>query len=162
MPRFGNIPPNKGKSLGLAWLREHAQFTGHDCLLWPFGKARGYGQVTAGNGDKRILKAHRVMCGMAHGEPPTPKHEAAHSCGNHGCVNPNHLSWKTRAENQAESVAMGRKYTGGRAGPLGAYNARTILGLKGKLSQDRIAEMFRVSHSTVAKIHRGELWKSLS
>jgi hypothetical protein len=45
----------------------------------------------------------------AHGEPPTARHEAAHSCGKGhlGCVHPGHLSWKTRNENRADMVRHG-------------------------------------------------------
>lgn len=150
---------NKGQSNNLDWLRRQLSCgsTTSGCIIWPFGKARGYGQIGIGN--RKIAKAHRVMCEMAHGPAPTPKHEAAHSCGNRSCVNPAHLSWKTRPNNQAESVAMGRYYTGGRRGKLGRENALKIRDLKGKLSQDKIAEKFGVTHSTVAKIHRGEIWR---
>jgi hypothetical protein len=106
-----------------------------------------------------MTKAHREMCRLAHGEPPTPKHEAAHSCGSHACINPNHLSWKTRSENQMDSVRAGRVYRGGRRGKLNRNLADRIRRLKGKLTQDEIAQMYEVTHSTVAKIHRGELWK---
>jgi hypothetical protein len=99
------------------------------------------------------------MCELAHGDPPSTKHEAAHSCGNHSCVNPRHLAWKTRSENQLDSVAMGRVYRGGRRGKLNRAFAERIRRLKGKLSQDQIAKMFDVTHGTVAKIHRGEMWK---
>lgn len=48
----------------------------------------------------------RHMCKLKNGDPPTPDHEAAHSCGNgkHGCINPNHLRWATDAENMADTV----------------------------------------------------------
>jgi hypothetical protein len=51
--------------------------------------------------------AHRAMCRLIHGNPPTPKHQAAHSCGNgrRGCVHPGHLRWATDAENRAERRA---------------------------------------------------------
>lgn len=141
----------------LEWLRGKVATVSNDCLVWPFAKVRGYGQVTVG--ENKIKKAHRLMCEMANGKAPTLKHEAAHSCGNRSCVNPGHLAWKTRPKNQAESVAMGRYYSAGRVGKGGIERARKILSLKGRLSQDKIAAKFGVTHSTVAKIHRGETWR---
>lgn len=151
-----NIHPTKGKGVTAAWLRAHVSFDGNGCLEWPFSRSRGYGHLKYGN---KIMKAHRQICILAHGKPPTPKHEAAHSCGNHGCVNRNHISWKTRRKNQAQSVAMGRFYRNGRGGTLNRADATEIRALKGQLSQDKIAAKFNVTHSTIAKIHRGEIWK---
>lgn len=153
--RIASRPPPK--RAGMMFLLGHVSYKGEECLRWPMGTNRGYGQVCIGGATVR--KAHRVMCELAHGSPPTQKHEAAHICGNHFCVNPRHLAWKTRKENQLDSVRMGRMYRGGRGGKLNRKNADRIKRLKGKLSQDQIAKMFDVTHSTVAKIHRGELWK---
>lgn len=95
-------PPHKGKGRQFLWLQAHVSHQGDDCLTWPFyrhpnGRGRlGYlGQQ---------WWAHRLMLVLAKGEPPTPKHEAGHDCcnGHLGCVNPRHLSWKTRSENQKE------------------------------------------------------------
>lgn len=140
----------------LDWLFERRKHDGDDCLLWPFSTSRGYGQVKAWD---KIRKAHRVMCTIAHGPSTDPTHEAAHSCGNTRCVNPKHLSWKSRPANQADSVAMGRFYNGGRRGKLDRDRANQIRALKGTLSQNEIAARFGVTFSTVAKIHRGELWR---
>lgn len=82
------------------WLDAHAQHSGDECLIFPFPRLRnGYGHF-----GKPHIAAHRYMCGLLNGEPPTDKHQAAHSCGRgaDGCVNPTHLSWKTNAENQVE------------------------------------------------------------
>ncbi len=151
----------KGKSVALNWLRGHVLHEGDECLIWPFSSTRGYAQVKY---EGRIQKAARIMCGWIHGDPPTPKHEAAHSCGNgdKGCVNPKHLSWKTRAGNHADAFAHGTAYVNQRGVPrakLTPSQAIQIRSLKGNLSQDKIAKLYGVSHSTVAKIHRGELWR---
>lgn len=84
----------------LRWLETEARnYEGDECLQWPFATAgHGYGQVKIG---KTHYGAHRIVCEWENGPPPTPEHEAAHSCGNghKGCVNRRHLSWKTRKEN---------------------------------------------------------------
>ena len=73
-----------------------------DCLIWPFARdSDGYGQIAL---DGRVRHVHRIICEKTHGPPPTPTHEAAHSCGNGylGCVNRRHLRWKTHKENMEE------------------------------------------------------------
>ncbi len=97
---------------GPEWLRAHVSHDGDECLIWPFGRnSRGYGAV--GFRGKRV-GAHRAMCILAHGEPPTGTSHAAHSCGNGhlGCVNPNHLAWKSPAENQRDRLRHGTDVRG--------------------------------------------------
>lgn len=142
------------------WLKNRVGTTDDSCILWPFARARAYGQVAIIRpGKKTICKAHRVMCKLAHGEPPTPRHEAAHICGNALCVNPRHLKWKTRSANQLDSVTMGRVWRGGRRGKLTRDKADRIRSLRGVVSLDKLANQFGVTFSTIAKIHRGETWK---
>jgi hypothetical protein len=73
----------------LGWLKEHIGYDGDECLTWPYSldKKTGHGSV---NVNRKIEDPSRLMCAFAHGEPPTPRHEAAHSCGkgHKGCVNP--------------------------------------------------------------------------
>ena len=85
-------------------------YEGDQCLLWPYGKDRyGYGKIW--NGRKKV-GLHRLVCEITNGPAPTPKHEAAHSCGNGhlGCCTKRHLSWETHAENMADKIRHG---TGG-------------------------------------------------
>lgn len=135
-------------------------FQGEDCLTWPFHEdGHGYGELQVGG---TRWKAHRLVCQKVHGDPPTPEHEAAHNCGNGhlGCVNPNHLEWKTHAENMAMTVEHG---TSGRGSshPLSKLTEEDvlcILSLKGAASQRTIAERFGVTRQTVSDIHRGRRW----
>jgi hypothetical protein len=102
------------------------------------------------------------MCELAHGEPPTSKHEAAHSCGkgHEGCVNPKHLAWKTKTENRQESNEHGK---GGRSnyGKYGRFNRdeiREILSLKGKMRQVDIAARYGVDWTTISSIYCGQTY----
>ncbi len=91
----GRGSPNKGKGKAFAFLQSLVGHVGDECVSWPFGRMhKGYGQL--GHLGKSH-KAHRMLCEMVYGPPPTDKHQATHSCGNGhlGCVNPNHLEWKT-------------------------------------------------------------------
>ena len=89
------------------WIMEHAAHDGDDCLIWPFSVSdHGRGTVTLHG---RHMSAPKAMCIAAHGEPPTGRHEAAHTCGkgHEGCMNPRHLRWATRRENEADKVVHG-------------------------------------------------------
>lgn len=98
---------NPGRSKVMLWIRDvalpHAE---GGCLIWPFPREpTGYAS-TVRNGKKIYI--HRYICEIAHGEPPTQKHHAAHSCDNGpgGCVSPKHVSWKTNAENQLDHFRL--------------------------------------------------------
>ena len=101
--RKGQPSPHRGKGRGLAWLKAHIDHQGDDCLIWPHSQNhQGYGQLGYFG---KVRKAHHIMCLLVHGEAPTPRHHAAHSCGNghKGCAHPKHLSWKTPTENRLEA-----------------------------------------------------------
>jgi len=87
---------------GLQFLNSLFDHQGEECVTWPFSRTpQGYGQTFF---CAEVMGAHRVMCILKHGEPPTPDHQAAHSCGKgrDGCVNPKHLRWATPKENIAD------------------------------------------------------------
>lgn len=109
----GHVPPQTGNGKNFLWLKAHVSYAGDDCLAWPFSCAQsGYGRIGYMG---HMWPAHRLMCVLAQGEPPTPKHVAAHECGNGhlGCVNPRHIAWKTARENQLDRKIHGR-YEGGK------------------------------------------------
>lgn len=148
---------NKGKGKALAWLLAHVGYQGDDCLPWPFSSCwNGYGSVSI-NG--KIRKAHRAMCELAHGEPPTPRHLAAHSCNNGhlGCVNQRHLSWKTPRENMLDRQAAGtltkKRWTN--KGRVTEEDRELIRLLKPFANQREIAAIFDLSYQHISLIQRG-------
>lgn len=145
------------------WIERHTAYDGEECLMWPFSKdGYGYGTVNPRGGER---KAHRLMCSIVHGPPPTPKHEAAHSCGNGhlGCVSPRHLRWATREENMADRLLHGGGNRGARHGmaKLSEDNVRAIRSMRGAASQLEIAKTFGISRTLVCLIHQRKRWQWL-
>lgn len=100
--RKGGRKPKMNGLYVADWVLAILPYDGDDCLPWPYARDKdGYGIATI---DGKARRAHRYICLLSYGEPPTPKHETAHSCGNGhlGCVNPRHLRWATCLENQRE------------------------------------------------------------
>jgi hypothetical protein len=135
-------------------------YDGDDCLAWPHGTTdSGYGVLTF-NGKK--VYAHRLVCEAAHGPAPTPRHEAAHSCGNGhlACVTKKHLSWKTRTENEADKLNHGTRYRGSQHvnAKLTEDDVRQIRAMIGTVTYKKIAEQFGVSIETISGINAGRSW----
>lgn len=132
-----------------------------DCLVWPFGRDRdGYGRFRLGHITHYV---HRLVCGDVHGAPPSPKHQAAHSCGNAGCCAPTHIRWSTPRENELDKVDHGTSNRGSRHGnaKLTDEQVLEIKALLGTTSQSAIGRLFGVSQGTVHLIARGKIWSWL-
>ena len=143
------------------WLMEHKDWQGDECLIWP-GALNGNGRGTAHIG-RGPMSAPRAMCILAHGEPPTPEHHAAHTCGNGhiGCANPRYLRWATPAENEQDKVLHGtlRKGTAINTAKLNEHAVRDIRrrladGETGKA----IAAEFGVTPALVSNIKLRKSW----
>lgn len=129
-----------------------------ECLLWPFSKAGyGYGKLLY-NG--RWRNAHRLICEMTHGEPPTELHEAAHSCGVAACVNKRHISWKTTTENHADKLLHGTDNRGERhnMARLKSEDIFAIRRLGKTMPRREIARIFGISYGYVGDILRRARW----
>lgn len=145
----------RGESASRQWILDHVAYDGDDCLIWPFSNARGgYGHfVYLGKG----RYAHRYMCELKHGPAPSDTHEAAHGCGNSSCVNPHHISWKTRTENKMDCRLHGThvKHRTGNIGKVTREQAAEIRSLKPTKTLKELAEQFGLSQSGVANICTG-------
>jgi hypothetical protein len=133
---------------------------GPECLIWPFNRPNGtYGMIKI---DDKPFLVHRYICTIVHGEPPTPKHQAAHSCGRgrQGCVSPGHLSWKTAKANNDDKYEHGTIFFG-EAHPnskLTEADVREIRSLAGRMLQKHIARKFGITRQAVRLIHRRINW----
>lgn len=142
------------------WFREHVSHEGDDCLIWPYATNEvGYGSTSY---EGRSSYAHRVMCIMAHGEPPSPDHDAAHSCGNGfgGCVNPRHIRWATRQENILDQIEHGTIARGEKKANavLTENTVRDIRENSGIISVREMADMYGVSIQTIYAVLSRRNW----
>jgi hypothetical protein len=152
-----------GTSLGepARYFREVVlSYDGSDCLIWPYAKdGPGYAKLWL---DGSVKTVSRLVCEHFKGPPPTPQHEAAHSCGNGngGCVAKKHLRWATSVENKADKIGHGTTNRGERQGAhkLTEADVRQIRSMCGSFSQSEIAKQFGIDQSTVSDIHRRKRW----
>jgi hypothetical protein len=150
----------KGQGKSYRWILAHVDYPHQDwCLIWPFARDKHGRGMLGVNGEG--WWAHRLMCKLAQGDPPTPKHTAAHSCGlgHEGCVNPRHLEWKTQAENLEDCRAHGTivRHRGGNVRRLLPMQVREIRQARGFQTQGQLAARFGVSEGTIS-----DIWHSRS
>src|SRR3990167_9672321 len=156
LARYGN-PFGGGPSKGAAqnYFRDVVlKHESDDCLRWPFCySSTGYGKVQHAG---RMHRVSRLVCQMVNGQPPTPKHQAAHNCGNRACVNKRHLRWATRAENMADTLIHGTHLRGENHTMAKLTNAQAdeIRAMEGTMLQREIATRFGVSRVCVHQILR--------
>lgn len=137
-----------------------------DCIIWPFspgsnGRPNG---ITLSDGKRHLIP--RVVCEIKHGPPPSPDHEAAHSCGkgNAGCINWAHLRWATHKENEQDkvihgTVIRGEKYPHALITNAQAEEIRTMYKTT-NLLQREIGALFGLKQSEVSKIVRNKAYVS--
>lgn len=145
------------------WLVAHVDHDGDACLIWPFFRMpTGYGSFGyLGNAHY----AHRFMCELVKGPPPTSKHYASHECGkgHEGCVHPKHIDWKTPYDNAIDRLKHGNnRKAGGPRDILNAEKASEIRALKGVMTQYELAAVYKVSRETISSIHTGRGWAAVS
>lgn len=132
-----------------------------DCILWPYATdPYGYPHLKTPHGEKF---GHRLSCEMRHGPPPG-RYDAAHTCRTPACINPRHLRWATRSENQQDRVADGTSNRGERCGNA-KLTASDVWGIKfflrGGLPTKTIAQHFGVGRSNISAIRCGRSWTHL-
>ena len=94
---------------------------------------------------------------LAHGEPPTPSYEAAHTCGKGhlGCTNPRHLRWATRSENHMDKNLHGTMPKG-ETHPWARLSDDVIAKIRAsKTGMTATAKEFGVSRGYVWEIQTG-------
>lgn len=149
----------------LRFLREVViPYEGDDCLPWPFSRIRsGYGNMLF---QGRMQIVPRIVCAVFCGPAPTPKHQAAHSCGrgHAGCVNPRHIRWATPLENASDKFRHGTALHGANhpSARLAEADVRRIRQLgRWRQGYKEIADQFGITDGHVANIVARRVWTSL-
>lgn len=127
-------------------------------LIYAASMTRGYLALRPAGATRRHYVA-RMVCEAFHGAPPSPRHEAAHSDGDHQNNAPSNLRWATSQENKADMVAHG-------TAPRGARNAMSRLteeqaqAIRRDLRPAReIAAAYGIHSVHVGAIRRGRRWR---
>jgi hypothetical protein len=133
-----------------------------ECVLWPFATMDGgYPHIRRNGKDVRV---HMLVCEQAHGPRPSKRHQTAHSCGVSSCINPRHLRWATKVENEADKIRHGSTNRGERHGmsKITEAVARQAIEMKRSGLPCRIigAEI-GLSKSQVERIVSGQSWGHL-
>lgn len=164
--------PNSGCWLWLA-----------SCLKDRYGKL-SYGVIGRCDGSGRLYLAHRASWIIHNGEIPDGL-DVMHSCDNRQCVNPQHLSLGTRADNMADAVAKKRTCGGPRRSLImkgvfenpeyvanhkakrprgeahGCAKITTADAIAIRNSQEQtsvLARKFSLSKGTIRNIRSGRIW----
>lgn len=151
--------PSKGRNL--QFIKDHVDHEEVDkCLIWPYSRDdSGYANAKMTEIEE-THSASRIMCTLSKGKPPTSSHQAAHSCGKgcDGCINPNHLSWKTSKENIADKEIHGTSNKGERnvKAKLSVDDVKFIR--SSEKSNVELALCFSVDKSTIGDIRRRKTW----
>ncbi len=153
--RYGD--PQAGISLQGAALEHMYAHMWDECPKWPYIRSpQGYGRVSFGG---KLWHAHRLVCTIVHGPPPTPDHHAAHNCGNgaEGCFGAACVAWKTITENARDRIKHGTQ-----SRKLTVDQVREILRGEPERKRNRAAIALAVRHgvhpATIFTIWKRETW----
>ncbi len=146
------------------WMLTKVAFGMSDCWHWvAYVDSLGYGRCKKLLGE---VKAHRIAYRYFKGDIPKGM-VVMHSCDVRSCVNPDHLSLGTQADNIADMTAKGRRRSGDSSGERNGQAKLTQakvaeirqLANVGTISQAQIAKLYNVGPMTISRVVRRELWK---
>lgn len=138
--------------------RFHAAYTKEENGCWIWRKAlssMGYGAIQLGVGVTG--KAHRISWELANGPIPEGMY-VMHSCDTPACVNPDHLSIGTVADNSRDMVARGRSLRGPKNPNVKLTPEQVQLALNRPEPATELAVVLGVNPETIRRIRRAESW----
>lgn len=132
------------------------------CVVWPYYRdQKGYAKMAVSGKSPRYV--HRLVLCESSGKDYGHRLEAAHTCGNgkKGCINPKHLEWKTRTENERDKVPHGTSNRGERCGNAKLTREEVLAIRRDNRPQRVVAQDFGVVQQTVADIKGRRSWSWL-
>jgi transposase len=136
------------------------QYLENGCIVFTGHKnGDGYGRITK---DGKLVYVHREVW-KKHNPDKEITGVIMHSCDNPACVNPDHLSHGTQADNVADMVAKGRrvvvqgsKQSDAKLNESQIPEIRKLI-LSG-MAYEKIGDMFGVTHAAIRAIAVGRTW----
>ena len=131
-----------------------------DCWEWKaYCNEDGYGTIQC---EYKSIKVHRLVWELENGLIPEGM-DVLHRCDNPPCCNPNHLFLGTRGDNNRDRARKGRSAIGEKSGRavLTETQVREIRLLKGKFTQQEIANRYGAKRETVRSVLNGNSWKEV-
>lgn len=133
-----------------------------DCVIWPFTRsAAGRACRSPTHGGTKYV--HAQLCELVNGPRPSPRHVAAHSCGqgHRGCINPLHVRWDTAKGNEADKEKHGTRLRGEKV--FGARfsedDIRSIRQMwRSGMTQVAIAKVFGCRQNLISSIVNRHTW----
>lgn len=143
--------------------RALADATPDKCIEWPLvRRKRGYGMTTVKG---KTVATHRLVCTLAHGQPPTPKHMACHSCDNPPCINKFHLRWDLSQGNIDDRTKRGRGLQG-ETHHKAKLTEPQVREIKRRLDAgeptQRLADEYGVTNGSIWFIAKGKNWRHVA
>lgn len=130
-----------------------------ECIIWPYTIGTyGYGRVYV---EGVLRDAHRVVLERMAGPAPSPGMDAAHAplvCHNRACVNPRHLRWATRKQNNADKLIDGTHVRGERNASTKLTPVQVLAIFRGHQSHAALASEYGVTESNIRAIRNGRSW----
>jgi hypothetical protein len=156
--RYGDPEASKPSPITkpIAFIENAVGHNDDDCLLWPYGLFNnGYGYVHI---SRKMLRAHRVVCERVYGAAPDEM-VAAHSCGVRACVNPHHLRWATKKDNNADMITHGTRCVGEK-NPKAKLTEADIRAIRASgMRQTDLALTYGVTQASVSAIQLRKCWR---
>ena len=115
----------------------HVSETG--CWIWTAANIRGYGVCWDG---EKVRLVSRMVCEEKYGPSEL---EASHTCQINACVNPNHIEWETRYENEGRKNPKGYSFYPNTPKPYRARIGRKDLGCFSTEAEARAAYLGALS-----------------
>ena len=129
------------------------------CHLWTAFTNKGYGFFWYSG---RNVRAHRYAAGMVDWPPEIV---TRHICNVRSCVNPEHLTFGSNADNSSDMVKAGRQAKGTDQG-LSKLTEEQVIEIRsryadGGVTHRSLAAEYGVTHPLIGQIIRRQIWAHL-